>query len=221
MKVIILAGGRATRLPQSAKEKPKCLIEVDKKTILQHQIEHLTKHGLTDVRLSLGWMANQVINFIKNKYPHIEYVVEKEALGTGGGIKFTLQNHPKPFLALYGDIISDFDLARFLKTTKPNSLILSTVENAKDYGLMKVKDNVVVEYKEKPGIEIPGLINAGVYYLNPQILRDFPRDVFSMENDIFPDLVKERKLSAHIHKGFWIDMGTEERLLALKAKFLK
>lgn len=65
MKIIILAGGRATRLPESAKDTPNPLVAVRGKPVLQHEIEHLHQHGLTDIRISLGWMADHVIDFLK------------------------------------------------------------------------------------------------------------------------------------------------------------
>src|SRR3989344_1226137 len=69
MQVIILAGGKGTRLPSSAKDKPKCLVEVNGKPILRHQLDFLAMHGLTDIRLSLGFRAEQVIEYLKMFHP--------------------------------------------------------------------------------------------------------------------------------------------------------
>ena len=68
MKVIILAGGKATRLPESAKNIPKLLVKIAGKPILQHQIDLLIKHGLNDIRFSLGYKADKIIEYLNGKY---------------------------------------------------------------------------------------------------------------------------------------------------------
>lgn len=222
MKVIILAGGKATRLPESAKKIPKALIVVHGKTVLERQLEHLRFHGLTDVCLSLGWMADKIISFVKERHPHIRYAVENEPLGTGGALKFALNNHKEPFIAMNGDVLTDCNVLEFIKQAKTPSMVAAQVENTKDYGLLEIKNRLIAGFHEKPNHETPGFINAGIYYLDPKIIRDFPKKSFSIEKDVFPELVRTGFFHAFIHRGFWIDMGTEERLRALQnSEFLK
>lgn len=209
-----MAGGKAARLPESAKEKPKALVEVWGKPVLQHQVEHLLRHGLKNIRLSLGWRADQIIDFVKNRYPFIEYAVEKEPRGTGGAIKFALGGHDKSFIIMNGDILADCNMLNFMKQSanNANTMVVTQVKDAGDYGLVGLKDNLVAEFKEKPQINTPGLINASIHYLDPIAIKKFPKDIFSMEIDYFPELIKKRTLNYYVHEGFWIDMGTEERL---------
>lgn len=216
MKVIILAGGKGTRLPVSAKDRPKAMVKIGNKSVLERQIEHLSQYGLNDIRLSLGWMAEHIIDFIKARFPHIEYVIEDEPRGTGGALKYALGDYDKPFIGMNGDVLTDCDMAEFLSASTPNTMALARVKNAKDYGIARVHNNVISEFKEKPGTITPGLINAGIYYLEPAFLKEFPLNCFSIERDVFPALIKQKLLRAYIHKGFWIDMGTEERLASLK-----
>ncbi|MBI4359754.1 MAG: NTP transferase domain-containing protein, partial [Candidatus Jacksonbacteria bacterium] len=102
MKVIILAGGRGTRLQESAKDIPKALVKIDGKPILQHQIDLFLKHGFSDIRFALGYKSNQIIAYLNGRY---EYVVETEPLGTGGALKFASSDLREPFIAVNGDII--------------------------------------------------------------------------------------------------------------------
>lgn len=142
MKVIILAGGKGTRLPHSAKDKPKCLVEVNGKSILQHQLDFLAMHGLTDIRLSLGFRAEQVIKYLKqqnlfidpvrSKSPlatadplladrtsnGVDYVIEDKPLGTGGAIKFASHGLKDDFMVLNGDIFANADLKGFIRHHK-------------------------------------------------------------------------------------------------------
>ena len=122
MKAIILAGGRATRLPQSAKDIPKALVKVGDKPILQHQIDVLQEHGFSDIRLALGYKSDQIIKYVRSQTSYIEHIVEPEPLGTGGAIKFASRDISEPFMVLNGDILSDINFSglykKFQKTDK-------------------------------------------------------------------------------------------------------
>lgn len=88
MKVIILAGGKGTRLPKSAKNIPKPLVKIAGKPILQHQIDLLKKHGLSDIRLSLGYKADQIIKYLERDFgycPRVGYEVRAGTVSAEGG----------------------------------------------------------------------------------------------------------------------------------------
>lgn len=223
MKVIILAGGKATRLPNSAKNIPKSLVDVAGKPILQHQIDLLERHGLTDIRFSLGYMADKIIKYLNGKY---EYLIEPKPLGTGGAIKFASQDLKEDFMALNGDVLSDINLSDFIAKYQYNvsretlgALSLFFCKDASDYGLIETEKNKVINFLEKPKHKCSGYINAGIYILSPQIFENVSRETFSIEHDIFPNLAQNKQLIAYIHKGFWMDVGTEERLDKIRAKY--
>jgi NDP-sugar pyrophosphorylase family protein len=219
MKVIILAGGKATRLPQSAKNIPKSLVRVAGKPILQHQIDLLEKHGLKDIRLSLGYMADKIIDYLDGKY---EYIIESEPLGTGGAIKFASKNLKEEFMVLNGDILSDIDLSKFIKFHKnvpqTNSLAVWYCQDARPYGLIDLKGKKAVKFKEKPQSPTSGYINAGFYILSPNIFKNIKKTSFSIEKDVFSKLAKNGQLAAFIYEGYWTDAGTEKRLKQAKNK---
>lgn len=220
MKIIILAGGKATRLPKSAKDIPKPLVKVGKKTILQHQVDLLKKHDLTDIRFSLGYMADKIIKYLNGKY---EYIIEPEPLGTGGGIKFASKDLKEDFIVLNGDILSDINFSKFIKSHENNKTLGSIAawycNNCCDYGMLDIIDNKVVNFSEKPTQKCAGYINAGFYILSPEIFKNIKKTSFSIENDVFPELAKKGDLGAYIYKGYWTDLGTEERLKEARKKF--
>lgn len=215
MKVIILAGGKGTRLPHSAKNIPKSLVEIAGKPILQHQLDLLKKHGLNDIRLSLGYKSAHIIDYTKGKY---EYVIESQPLGTGGAIKFASKNLKEEFMVLNGDILCDINFSKFIAAHKANvsretlGTLAVYYSKAKDFGLIRIKNNRITEFLEKPQSPVLGYQSVGFYILNPKIFENVSRETFSIEHDIFQELAKKGKLSAFIHKGFWTDLGTEERL---------
>ena len=211
MKIIILAGGKATRLPQSTKSMPKALVKIAGKPILQHQVDLLEKHKLNDIRFSLGYGADQIIKYLQGKY---EYVIEPEPLGTGGAIKFASKDLKEEFMVLNGDNLMDINLAEFVQFHKQHSLVNSMIGwfcmDARGWGLIKNKGVKVLEFKEKPKRKCQGLINAGVYILSPEIFNSVKTKNFSVEYDIFPNLVKQEHLAVFAHQGKWMGVNTEK-----------
>jgi NDP-sugar pyrophosphorylase family protein len=211
MKVIILAGGKATRMPNSAKDKPKLLVEVSGKPIIEHRLEWLKKYGLEDIRFSLGHFSEKIIGYLKGRY---EYVIEKEPLGTGGAIKFACQDLKDDFIVINGDEITNIDLAEFIRFHQEhhfaNSLVGLHLDDARGWGLIKNKGMQVLSFEEKPSLKQPGLINAGTYILSPKSFQPIKKKSFSVEYDVFPHLVKDSQLAVFIHQGKWFGINTEE-----------
>lgn len=224
MKVIILAGGRGTRLSISASDIPKVLVKVFGKPLLLHQIEALKYHGFYDIRLGLGFRSDKVIEYVVDKIGgKYEWVIEDEPLGTGGAIKYASADLKDDFLVLNGDILADINLKKFVEDykniKKENPGILGAIAawncpDCRDFGLIEVaKSGICIEkFLEKPKEKCSGLINAGIYILSPQIFKDITEKAFSIERDVFPKLAESGKLGYFIHNGKWTDVGTEERL---------
>lgn len=221
MKALILAGGFGTRLAHVSGGKPKPLVEVAGKPILERHIEHLRKYGLRDIRLSLYHKADQIVAFCENRWPgQMEFMIEPEPLGTGGGIKFAAKDWNEPYIAVNGDTLSNLDIHAFLAKS-PNTILCAYREDARDFGLLQIENGRVAAFLEKPKAEtsIPGYINAGMYLLHPDVLRAVQKDAFMMEQDVFPQLAASGGLYAHLHHGYWIDVGTEERLMQAHKDF--
>ncbi len=211
MKVLILAGGFGTRLATIAGSRPKPLVEVAGRPILEREIALLHGHGFTDIRLSLHHKADQIIAFCDARWPgSIEYIVEPEPLGTGGGIKYASRDWHEPFMVLNGDILSDLDVAAFA-ASRPDAIGCAYQEDARGFGLVDIGEGVVYAFHEKPTEPVSGYINAGYYLLTPEAVRGVAADRFMIETEVFPHLATAGKLSAFVHEGYWIDVGTEDR----------
>lgn len=231
MKVIILAGGRATRLPESAKDKPKILVDVGGKPILQHQLEQLEAHGFYDVRLALGFRAEQIIEWLNSGFQisgskfKVDHVIEPEKLDTGGAIKFASKDLREPFMVLNGDVLSDINFSgfhkKFQKIPFENIIAVFHTKDALSYGIIKKDNGKILEFLEKPHYSVSGHINAGFYILSPSIFKGVRKKVFSIERDIFPKAAKEGRVGFYLHRGFWTDAGTEDRLREVREKFLR
>ena len=217
MKVIILAGGKGTRLPLSAKNIPKPLVTVHEKTILDYHIDILKSFGFSDIRLSLGHMADKIIDHVKKRYGNFcEWIVEPEKLGTGGALKYASSDLKKDFLAFNVDDFPEIDMLDFVEShinrNIENTIAIYKVENAQDFGLIKHRCGYVEEFLEKPETSVPGYINTGFYILNPSIFKEISESSFSIEKDVFPVLAKTRRLACYSNVRHWFTTGTEERL---------
>lgn len=207
---IILAGGFGTRLAKIMGDKPKPLAEVGGKPILERQIEQLLYHGVDKIRLSLHHKADQIISFCESKWPgKLQYLVEEKPLGTGGGIKFASAGLSEPFLVLNGDTLSDMALDKFMQS-RPNTIMCTHLEDTRGLGLLDVKEGKISAFREKPSEKISGFVNCGVYLLEPAAFDGISQESFMIEKEVFPRLAQEGSLNAYVHKGYWIDAGTEE-----------
>lgn len=223
MKVIILAGGKGTRLPRSAVDMPKALVPVGSQPILGHMIEGLTRHGLTDIRLALGFRAEAIINFLNVQGYACGYVVEPEPLGTGGAAKYASRDFTEPFMVLNGDTLADFDYPAIVRSHEAGTgLIVSHwKEDNRDYGVLEIEGDRIREFLEKPSEPRSGFIHAGCSILEPKDVRAVREDVFMLEREVYPALAREGRLKSFRHEGFFEDIGTEERLARMRNMYLQ
>lgn len=218
MKVIILVGGRGTRLPRSARDIPKALVPVRGRTILDRQLDALRQHGLLDIRLALGFRADQIIaHLAATGRDNIDYVIESKPLGTGGAVKLASRGMAEPFLVLNGDTLADFDFSGIISGHQPGSAIMVSHwrDDARDFGLLDISNGRIRAFLEKPAEPRSGFINAGCYILEPRHLEHIEEEAFMLEQDIFPYLASSGVLQSVVHSGFWEDLGTEQRLAAI------
>lgn len=211
MKAIILAGGFGTRLKNLTKDTPKPLIKIGGKTILEHQLDLLAKYGFKDVILSLHHFPEKIIEHIKRRTERITPIIEKTPLGTGGAIKHCSSGINQEFMVLNGDVLTDINLKSFVENHQGNTIAVCRA-SVRDYGYTELEGLKITDFLEKTNQDKIGWVNAGFYILSPEVFKEKRSTPFSMERDVFPKLAKEGKLYAFPYKGYWIDVGTPERL---------
>lgn len=219
MNAIILCGGLSTRLGDITKDIPKVLLPIGDRTVLDWQLGHLSKLGMTEVVLAAGHLARRLQGEVGGERGGIKihYTIEEERLGTGGAIKFALASVPKPeepTMIFNGDILSGVDYADMAARLPAGSdgIILATkVEDTSSYGTLVYDDTYkLLAFREKEGQNVPGFINGGMYFFTPSVAKYFPaQNAFSMEYDVFP-----RMTSLYVYESDrpWIDVGVPERL---------
>ena len=192
MKAIILAGGRGKRLSPITDYVPKSLIPIKNIPIIEWQIKYLKKYGVNEVIICTGYKTNMIESYLsmKNIGIKIKFSIEKTPLGTGGAIKRAGKMiNDKSFFVINGDILTNIDLRKLSK--KPNSI--ASIELRTKFGTLETNGNKILKFREKK--EISNLwMNAGVYFLQKEILRDLPNKG-DIEKTLFPEYAKKGKLN--------------------------
>jgi len=193
MQAIILAGGIGKRLRPITDYVPKSLISLNNISIIERQILYLKKFGVKEIIVCTGYKTEMIENFlaVKNNLGiKIKFSIEKTPLGTGGAIKQAGSSiKEKSFFVLNGDTITNIDLNQLSK--KQNSI--ASIELKTKFGVMEIENDMVIKLKEKK--EIPNIwMNAGIYYLQKEILQDLPKKG-DIEKTVFPNYAKKGKLT--------------------------
>jgi mannose-1-phosphate guanylyltransferase len=223
MKAVVLVGGFGTRLRPLTETIKKELLPLVDRPILDHTLDRLVRHGVTEVVMSSPYLEEAFHPFIEARRgePAITWVTETEPLGTGGAIVNTLEAvGDEPFFALNGDICTDLDLSAMRAFHKEQqasvTIALHHVEDARAFGLVITDpERRVLEFREKPEDPIPGDVNAGTYLLNPAVLRPWTADhEISIEREIFPAVIDSgARVAGYLATAYWMDLGTPEKYL--------
>ncbi len=200
-QAVILAGGQDTRLRPLTLTRAKPVVPLLNRPFLAYQLALLRRHGVTDVILSCSYRVDDVEAALGDGRAlgvSLRYVVEKEPLGTGGGVRNAADLTSGDVFVLNGDVLTDADLtamrrvhaARASRTT----IYLTPVDDPRAYGLVETDaEGRLLRFREKPGPDEPittNMINAGIYLLDVALLRRLPADrPVSIEREFFPALI--------------------------------
>lgn len=222
MQAVVLVGGRGTRLRPLTNTRPKPMLPVVNRPMVEHIVGHLARHGVTDVVLSLGYRPDA----FAEAYPDgrcagvdLHYAVEPEPLDTAGAIRFAALDAGignERFLVVNGDILTDLDIGRLVAFHEAHggeaTITLQPVDDPSRYGVVPTDDaGRVTAFVEKPapGEAPTNCINAGTYVFEPAVIDRIPagRRV-SIEREVFPAMVEAGALYAMDGDTYWIDTGT-------------
>jgi len=193
-EAVILAGGLGTRLKSVVKKIPKPMAPINGKPFLEYLLEYLKKNGIERVIISAGYKAEIISRYFGDKFLgiDIEYAIEKEPLGTGGGILFAAKKiSAYDFFLLNGDTFFNLNLEELFHFHTNNnfdiSLSLKKMKNVERYGIVEVENNKISSFKDKMFCE-EGFINGGFLKLYP----------------------KKIKMGAYKSSAYFIDIGIPE-----------
>jgi len=219
MKALILVGGYGTRLRPLTLSRPKPLVEFANKPMLLHQMEALVEAGVREVVLAVSYRAEEMEKELREQADklgvNLVFSHETEPLGTAGPLalaKDILGASKEPFFVLNSDIICDFpfkDMVSFhCSHGKEGTIVVTKVEEPSKYGVVVYGEQGKIQsFIEKPQEFVSNKINAGMYILNPSVLKRIKLQPTSIEKEVFPHMAQDGELYAMELQGFWMDVG--------------
>ena len=224
-QLVILAGGKGTRLKDRLGDLPKPMIPIAGKPLLEHQIELARSHGFNDVLLFVHYRADLIQEHFGDGSQwglQIRYVVEKEPLGTAGATLAGWDHLAERFAVMYGDTMVNVDLMRFWNTHEKMgadaTLFLHPNNHPFDSDLVETNtDNWVTAFHNRPHSTdkfFQNLVNAGLYIIEKRALEPWRGNTKPIDfgKDLFPAMVERgAKLFGYNSPEFIKDIGTPQR----------
>ena len=226
--LVILAGGKGSRIKYYLKNKPKPMLKFNKIYFLRYLINNYTKYPFNKIYILTGYRSEIIFKNFHNKtfnFVKVKCIKEKKMLGTGGALSKLKKEKINDFILVNGDTIFDIDIINFIKSFK-TSFIGSIALTHKKKNINSTKlNNLGLKQKKIVYTKNNKLINGGVYFFKKQILNLIPNKNCSLENDILPKLIKNKIITGNIYKDFFLDIGTPKYLKStstmLKKKYYR
>lgn len=243
LKVVILAGGRGTRLAQETATVPKPMLDVGGFPIVWHIMDHFAAYGFSEFVLALGYKSEAFKEYflrypylhsdfslslasgavemarIENRPWRIELVDTGQDTATGGRIgRLRDRLSGDRFFVTYGDGLSDVNLGALLDQhlSTGKAMTITAVPPPSQFGEVFFDDDgVTARFLEKPVLE-DRWINGGFMVVEPEVLDSIESDETSLEYDIIQELSRQGRLGAYRHTGFWMCVDTSKDLERLR-----
>ena len=239
-QAVVLVGGKGTRLGALTKQTPKPMLQVGGQPFLEYLIWNLSRHGIEQIILSCGYLGEQIADHFKGKkwgQTEVRCIMEPEPLGTGGALRFLAEHLQPHFFLLNGDSMFDINYMDLpILSNVPSDaqaiIALRHVSNASRYGRVEtvpkqtsphdqengdqengidgIPGKQIVRFLEKSPHPSPGLISAGIYWLDRTLVDRLPEGVSSTEQELFPQLAEEGRLFGKPYTGYFIDIGVPD-----------
>jgi mannose-1-phosphate guanylyltransferase/phosphomannomutase len=221
MKVVIMAGGEGMRLRPISANRPKPMVRLYDRPVLEHTLALLKQIGFDEACLTLRYLPQMITDYFGDGSQFgmkLHYKIEEQPLGTAGGVL-----NCKSFigdddtLVISGDCVCDFDLRKLIAFHRERNaeatLALYSHPNPLEYGLVVTDENGRVRhFLEKPAWDrvLTDQINTGIYILSPKTLDKIPQgEPYDFGKDLFPRLLKENAALYGVKmEGYWCDIGS-------------
>jgi hypothetical protein len=216
--VVIMAGGRGTRLLPFTEATPKPMLLVSGKPILENIIVQARNQGFKNFILAINYLGNIIEEYFGDGSfldVNIKYVKETTPLGTAGALALLNPAPQDDLVVLNGDVISDINYADLLDFHLQNqaagTMAVQPFEWVNPYGIVQTEELEIIDFHEKPTIKF--LINAGIYALSPMSLNLIKNSAPLQMPDLFIEIRKEggKTIVYPVHEK-WIDVGSKESL---------
>ncbi len=215
MKAMILAAGRGKRMRSLTEHTPKPLLRVNHTTLIEYTIAALVKSGITDIIINLAYLGSQIQNYLGNGtryHAHLQYSPEGETgLETAGGIKHALPLlGDMPFLVMNADIYCDYPLQTLIN--KPFDLAHLVLVNNPSHHIQG--DFHITAQGQLKNTGYPKQTFSGIGVYRPELFTELPTGKSALA-PLLKQAMQTQRISGELYQGFWMDIGTPERLQQL------
>lgn len=217
MKAIVLAGGYGKRVMPMSYYKPKPMLPVANRPVIDYVVGRLAAAGINEVAFALAYKPTEIMDYVSGYIdlkPH--FVCEQIPMGTAGSVKRALSADGDDFIVLSADTVCNSDLKKLISAHNRSGAIVTMetveVQNLAAFGAVTERDGFVTEIKEKNPFyqDKAGLANSGTYIINRRAFEYVPDDrPFDFARDLFPLLLSRgEKIAASAVDGYWKDVGS-------------
>ena len=222
-EAVILSGGKGTRIKKYTKIIPKCLVDINGKPFLYHQLKYLKRYKIKKVIISTGYLSNQVEEYLNNNIKFIKFKIMpdgRKPLGTGGAILKTLPYLKKNFFIIYGDSYLRFNLQDLKKGTNRFAK-MAVFKNLGNYDKSNIEIKAsknIAYYSNKLNKKKLLYIDYGISWVNKKIFKYMkPNKKFDL-SELFEKISIKNMLKGHIIKKRFYEIGSYNGIKELKKK---
>jgi NDP-sugar pyrophosphorylase family protein len=221
--VVIMAGGKGTRLGELTQDVPKPMLKVAGRPILERIILHLVGAGVRRIFLAVNYLSHVIEDHFGDGSEfgcNIEYIREETPLGSGGALALLPEKPTHPLIMMNGDLVTDFRVRRMLQHHQNGGYLatmgLNHYNHRVPFGCVELKDGAISNLKEKPLLS--ELINCGIYTLSPELLDRVKPEFFPITELFEGCLEKDEQIGGYIIEEDWVDIGMPEELRHAQGK---
>jgi len=213
-KVVIMAGGKGTRLDPFTKVLPKPLMPIGNKSIIEIIMERFFQFGFHRFTYTLNYKKEYLKLFLKeNRFPYdIDWVEEEDFMGTAGGLSLLARKAKETFFVTNCDSLLEVDFNKVLAWHGEHKAIITVIgcynEVKIPFGVLDISDGKLESISEKPVHDV--IINTGVYVMEPRIFSYIPKDTKMDMNELIVKVMEKEKVSVYPIYGGWLDIGQWE-----------
>jgi dTDP-glucose pyrophosphorylase/predicted transcriptional regulator len=216
--IVLMAGGLGSRLYPLTKDRPKPMIQVGEKPILEIILENCIASGFSKVFISINYKAEIIKEYFQDGKKwgvEIQYIHEKERMGTAGALYLLPQKPEKTFLVMNCDLITSIDLKNVLHFHSQQkvsaTMCVRDYQFQVPYGVVEIEDQRILKINEKPVQRF--FINAGIYALEPEVLNLVKQETFIDMTEVFKNLIAKNESTAVFPiREYWLDVGQVDDL---------
>lgn len=221
-KVVIMAGGKGRRLLPITSDIPKPMIEVGGKPILEWIVQRFLQQGFHDFTFAINYLGHMIEDYFGNGSRFsckIEYLREKEFLGTAGALSLLPKNIKEPLVVMNGDILANVDFGEVIDyhvTHNAAATVCARQHRVEvPYGVIQTKNGLLKNIIEKPVYD--DLISAGMYVINPEIIAQVPqKQAVDMPGVLLDAVHRNQKVAVFAIRDEWVDIGRHDDLEQVK-----